>query len=86
MRASGGRRRRGGTKDDGFWSAFAATSEAERLQALTMQQNTGIQLLLKILQERKKADGAVWRGVAALRTGWRGGRTSAPRPAGWRRP
>ena len=39
--------RRAGTagrhEDDGFWSAFAATSEAERLQALTMQQNTGIQ-------------------------------------------
>ena len=49
MRASGGRGRWGGSEDDGSWSAFAATSEAERLQALTMQQNIGIQLLLKIL-------------------------------------
>ena len=62
VRASGGRGRRGGTQDDGFWSAFATTSEAERLQTLTMQQNNRIQLLLKIMQESKKADGAVERG------------------------
>ena len=57
--------RRAGTmglsEDDGFWSAFAATSEVEQLQASTMQKNTGIQLLLKILQERRRADGAVER-------------------------
>merc|ERR1719232_2499748 len=41
---------------------FAALYEAERLQGRRVQQNTGTQLLLKILQERKKADGAVKRG------------------------
>ena len=59
MRASGRRGRRGSSEDDGFWSAFAATSQAERMHILTMQQNTGTQPLLKILQDRKKADGAV---------------------------
>ena len=82
MRASGGQGRRGGTKDDGFWGAFAATSEAERLQALTMQQNTGIQQLLNILQERKKANGAVERG-RGLADGM-AGREDKP-PPGWRR-
>ena len=34
--------------DGGFWSASAATSEAEQLQAWRVQQNTGTQLLVKI--------------------------------------
>ena len=47
----------------GFWSAFAAPSETEwrAAQARRMQQNTGTQLLEKILHERKKANGAVKR-------------------------
>ena len=45
-----------------FKSAFVFTSEAERLQPLKTQQNPGMQLLLKILQERKmQANGAVER-------------------------
>ena len=37
--------------DVGFWSSFATTSKAERLHARIVQQNTGTQLLFKILQE-----------------------------------
>ena len=40
---------------------FAATTEVEGLQVRSIQQNTGTQLIVKILQERKKADGAVVR-------------------------
>ena len=65
VRAPGGMRPAGcndGGGEDRFYSVFAATSEAERLQVRSMQQNTGTQLIVKILQERKKADGAVVRG------------------------
>ena len=82
VRASGGRGRRGGTQDDGFWSAFATTSEAERLQTLTMQQNNRIQLLLKIMQESKKADGAVERGRGLADGMGGGGRAPPARQAG----
>ena len=49
--------------DVGFWSSFATTSKAkaERLHARIVQQNTGTQLLFKILQEWKVADGVVER-------------------------
>ena len=49
-------------EDYWLWSAFAAPSDAERLQARRMQQNTGTQLLVNILQKRKKVDGGVKRG------------------------
>ena len=84
--------RRAGTmglsEDDGFWSAFAATSEVEQLQASTMQKNTGIQLLLKILQERRRADGAVERarGIADRMAGREDERPPPGRagPRSWR--
>ena len=52
--------REDGGGDDRFWSAFAATSYVERLQAWRYRWT------------------APWRGVAASRMGWLGGRTSAP--------
>ena len=54
--------------DSGFWSASAATSEAEQLQAWRVQQNTGTQLLVKI------PDGGV-----GLRPGGAGVRASVER-------
>ena len=41
---------------------FAAATEVEGLQVRSIQQNTRTQLIVKILQERKKADSAVVRG------------------------
>ena len=65
VRAPGGMRPAGcndGGGEDRFYSVFAATSKAERLQVRSMQQNTGAQLIVTILQGTKKADGAVVRG------------------------
>ena len=65
LRAPGGMRPTGcndGGGEDRFYSVFAATSKAERLQVRSMQQNTGAQLIVTILQGTKKADGAVVRG------------------------
>ena len=45
-------------EDGGLRSTFTAPSEAERLQARRVHQNTETQLLVKILQERNKAEDA----------------------------
>ena len=65
--------------------AFAALFEAEWLQGRKVQQNTGTQLLLKILRERKKADGAVKRG-RGLADGMAKREDGRPSPEGWQRP
>ena len=65
--------------------AFAALFEAEWLQGCKVQQNTGTQLLLKILRERKKADGAVKRG-RGLADGMAKREDGRPSPEGWQRP
>ena len=62
--------------DDEFWSAFTASSKAEMLQTQRVQQNTGTQLLVRILQEKKKVDGAFDRGCG--RDGGEGGWRSPP--------
>lgn len=43
----------------GFWDVFGVTSKLEKHQAEKIQQNSGTQLLVKILQERKKVETAL---------------------------
>ena len=45
-----------GKKYNNFWNAFGITSKLEKMQAQKIQQNSGTQLLVKILQERKKVE------------------------------
>mmetsp|Transcript_12256 Transcript_12256/g.25890 ORF Transcript_12256/g.25890 Transcript_12256/m.25890 type:complete len:1191 (-) Transcript_12256:213-3785(-) len=42
-----------------FWDMFSATNKLEKNQAEKIQQNSGTQLLVKILQERKKVETAL---------------------------
>ena len=42
-----------------FWDAFGVTAKLEKVQASKIQQNSGTQLLVKILQERKKVETAL---------------------------
>jgi len=39
-----------------YWKSFGNTAKLEKLQAMKIQQNSGTQLLVKILQERKKVE------------------------------
>jgi len=45
-----------------FWDTFGGTSKLEKMQAGKVQQNSGTQLLVKILQERKKVETALMKG------------------------
>ncbi|KAL9190951.1 hypothetical protein ACHAXT_000657 [Thalassiosira profunda] len=47
--------------NDNFWDAFGPTMGLEKAQAMKTANNTGTQLLIKILQERKKAEAAISR-------------------------
>ncbi|KAL7537809.1 hypothetical protein ACHAXR_008095 [Thalassiosira sp. AJA248-18] len=42
-----------------FWDMFGVTAKLEKMQAGKIQQNSGTQLLVKILQERKKVETAL---------------------------
>ncbi|KAL3799913.1 hypothetical protein ACHAW5_005240 [Stephanodiscus triporus] len=58
-----------------FWSAFGPTGRLEHAQAERLHQNGGIQLLVKILQERKKVETALSRQERnAIEAGGAGGR------------
>ena len=46
---------------EGFWGAFGPTGKLEQAQAERIHQNSGTQLLVKILQERKKVETALAR-------------------------
>ncbi|KAL7469323.1 hypothetical protein ACHAXS_009589 [Conticribra weissflogii] len=47
------------SSDSEFWDSFSATNKLEKQQAEKIQQNSGTQLLVKILQERKKVETAL---------------------------
>jgi len=44
------------SSNNNYWKAFGNTAKLEKLQAMKIQQNSGTQLLVKILQERKKVE------------------------------
>ncbi|KAL7555169.1 hypothetical protein ACHAWF_018782 [Thalassiosira exigua] len=54
-----------GDGGDSFWDALGRPDRMERAQAAKVQQNSGTQLLVKILQERKKAETALVRATRA---------------------
>ena len=45
-----------------FWNAFGVTSALEKMQFEKISQNSGTQLLVKILQERKRVETALMKG------------------------
>ena len=49
-------------ENNNFWDAFGVTRNLEKIQAQKIQQNSGTQLLVKILQERKKVETALVKG------------------------
>ena len=54
--SSNNQKEEGKGKYNNFWNAFGITSKLEKMQAQKIQQNSGTQLLVKILQERKKVE------------------------------
>ena len=50
-----------GVGGGGFWGAFGPTGKLEQAQAERIHQNSGTQLLVKILQERKRVETALVR-------------------------
>ena len=50
-----------GVGGGGFWGAFRPTGKLEQAQAERIHQNSGTQLLVKILQERKRVETALVR-------------------------
>jgi len=67
----------------GFWGAFGPTGKLEQAQAERIHQNSGTQLLVKILQERKRVETALARHerMIAIENGGGGGEHPKAQPA-----